>query len=260
MKLAITGKGGVGKTTIAALLAKAFKAAGQQVLAVDADPNATLAASLGFPSPDAIPPVSEMADLIQERTGVKPGTPGAIFKLNPRVEDIPDRFAVEHDGIKLLRMGAVKSGGAGCYCPENAFLRSLVAELLLGDHGTLIMDMEAGIEHLGRGTAQGVERLLIVVEPSQQSFETAKRIRRLAGDIGLNRLAVVGNKSRSSRETEVIRASVGALPVWSVLPYDEGLRLAEQEGREVAPRLPDVKARIAELAQRILRNEDNAPL
>ena len=239
MKIAVTGKGGVGKTTVCALLAQAFARAGRRVLAVDADPNATLAACLGFPDADTITPLSEMAELIEERTGVKPGTSGAMFKLNPRVDDIPERFAVEHNGIRLLRMGAIKSGGSGCYCPENAFLKSLVSHLLLAEQDVMIMDMEAGVEHLGRATAQGADWLLIVVEPSRQSVETAKRIQALAGDIGLTRLGVVGNKCRDDRERDFILKSVAPMPLLGVIPYDDALRRAEVEGRPPHFDLPE---------------------
>ncbi len=240
IKLAITGKGGVGKTTVCALLARAFADAGRRVLAVDADPNATLAACLGFPDSEAVRPINEMSELIEERTGVKPGSQGAMFKLNPRVDDIPDRFSARHDGISLLRMGTIKNGGTGCYCPENAFLKSLVSHLLLSEQDTLIMDMEAGVENLGRGTVKAVDRLLIVVEPSRQSVETAERIHRLAGDIGLTRIGVVGNKSRNEKEKEFIATSVAPMPVLAVVPYDEGLRMSELEGRAPSPAGPDV--------------------
>lgn len=247
MKLAVTGKGGVGKTTVCALLARAFANAGHRVVAVDADPNATLAACLGFPNPDSIRPINEMAGLIEERTGVRPGTPGAIFKLNPQVDDIPERFAVEHNGVKLLRMGGIKKGGAGCYCPENAFLKSLVSHLFLREEDVLIMDMEAGVEHFGRGTARGVDWLLIVVEPSRQSIETAQRITSLAGDIGLMALGVVGNKSRDQSERDFIARSVAPTPVLGVIPYDDVLRRAEVEGVAPDPALPAVAAELRQI-------------
>lgn len=252
MKVAVTGKGGVGKTTTCALLAKAFAAVGHRVLAVDADPNATLASCLGFPSPDSITPLSEMAELIEARTGVKPGTPGAFFKLNPRVDDIPEKFSVEHDGVRLLRMGAVKSGGSGCYCSEGAFLDSLVSHLLMAEHDVLIMDMEAGIEHLGRGTARGVDWLLIVVEPSRQSVDTAKRIRLLAGDIGLNQLGVIGNKFRTEQESDFILKSVSPLPVLGMLPYDESLRQAEMEGRAPEAVRPEIAREIQRIVDQLV--------
>lgn len=244
MKVAITGKGGVGKTTVSALLAQAFSRAGRRVLAVDADPNSTLAACLGFPNPDKITPLSEMVDLIEERTGVKPGTQGAVFKLNPRVDDIPSQFAVEHDGISLLRMGAIKNGGAGCFCPENAFLRNLLLHLFLADRDVLIVDMEAGLEHLGRATVAGVDWLVVVVEPSRQSTETAKRIELLAGQIGITRIGVIGNKCRGDAEKEFIQQAIGSLPLLGVIPYDDDLRRAELEGRPPKPGLSSVNDEI----------------
>jgi len=251
MKLAITGKGGVGKTTVTALLARALADTGRRVLAVDADPNATLASTLGFPAPEAIAPLTEMADLIEERTGVRPGTQGAVFKLNPRVDDIPARFAVEHDGVRLLRMGAVKSGGAGCYCPENAFLKSLTAHLFLKENDVLLMDMEAGVEHLGRGTVAAVDRLLIVTVPSRQGTATANRIRALAGDIGLTQLGVIGNMSRSDDEAAFLAEAVAPTPVLGVLPYDDGLRLAEMQGRTPEASSPEVVRQIEGVIEKL---------
>ena len=251
MKLAITGKGGVGKTTVCALLAKAFVTAGHRVLAVDADPNATLASCLGFPNPEGIIPIKEMAELIEERTGVRPGAPGAIFKLNPRVDDIPERYAVKHDGISLLRMGAIKLGGSGCYCPENAFLQTLVSHLFLGEQDILIMDMEAGVEHFGRGTARGVDWLLIVAEPTRQSIETANRIRGLAADLGITRVGVIGNKCQDEQEKAFLVQGVAPLPLLGVLPYDAALRRAEQQGRSPETSRPDVDGEIAGIMQKV---------
>ena len=252
MKIAITGKGGVGKTTVCALLARAFADSGRKVLAVDADPNATLAACLGFPSPDSIVPLSEMTDLIEERTGAKPGAPGSFFKLNPRVEDIPERFAVQYNGISLLQMGGIKKGGTGCYCPEGVFLKNLVSHLFLSDQDVLLMDMEAGIEHLGRGTASGVDWLLIVVEPSRQSLETAGRIQLLAKDIGLNQIGVIGNKIRSGQDAEIIAGRVAPSPLLGAIPYDDALRLAEFEGRAPEASLPEVAFAIKKITAHLL--------
>jgi CO dehydrogenase maturation factor len=259
MKAAITGKGGVGKTTLAALLATAFAGQGRRVLALDADPNATLAACLGFPSADTIPPLSAMADLIAERTGVRPDTPGAFFKLNPRVDDIPDRFAVEHRGIRLLRMGALKKGGSGCYCAENAFVRSLVAHLLLGEQDVLLMDMEAGLEHLSRGTARGVDRLLVVVEPSRQSVETARRIRQLAGDLGLSHLGAVANKVRDARSRAELARAVAPLPLWGAVPYDSELARAELEGRPPPADRPELNEAVAAITRALVENPGASP-
>ncbi len=251
MKLAVTGKGGVGKTTTTALLAKRFAAARRPVLAVDADPNATLAACLGFPDPDGIAPLNEMDDLIEERTGVRPGTQGAFYKLNPRVDDIPERFAVSHEGIRLLRMGAVKQGGGGCYCPENAFLKSLVSHLVLSERDVLLMDMEAGVEHFGRATAASVDWLLIVVEASRQSVETARRIRVLAGDIGIEWIGLVGNKIRDEGEAGFIAEALSGVPVLGSIPYDEGLRLSEREGRPPEPGSSGVAEAVEEIVDKL---------
>jgi CO dehydrogenase maturation factor len=258
VKVALTGKGGVGKTTICSLLATAFAADGRRVLAVDADPNATLAACLGFPDPERIRPITEMTELIEERTGAKAGSSGAVFKLNPRVEDIPDRFAIQHNGIHLLRMGAIKNGGAGCYCPENAFLKNLVVHLFLGEQDVLIMDMEAGVEHFGRGTVRAVDWLLIVVEPSRQSMETARRIQSLAGDIGLTRIGVIGNKCHSAAERTFIADTLAPLPLLGALPYDDAVRQAEMDGLPPIAGTPAVQDEIRHIMRQLLANTGQA--
>ena len=150
MKLAVTGKGGVGKTTVSALIAHHLKASGLDVIAIDADPDANLAACLGYTGSKPIEPLVHLKELIEERTGVKPGTTGGMFRLNPFVEDIPEQYAVDVAGIRLLVAGAVKKGGSGCYCPENTMIRALVSHLLLERDDALVLDMEAGIEHLER--------------------------------------------------------------------------------------------------------------
>jgi len=177
MKLAISGKGGVGKTLITAMLAKALADNGCSVTAIDADPDANLALALGFPDSDRIVPIAAMKELIQERTETVPGQSGLYFKINPRVDDIPEKYCIQHGNIRLLVMGEPKAGGAGCYCPENAMLSALIAHLLLAPDEVVIMDMAAGIEHLNRGTAKSVDRLIIVVEPGRASLDTAGRIK-----------------------------------------------------------------------------------
>ena len=205
MKIAISGKGGVGKTTLAALLAKAYVRDGQKVLAIDADPDANLGQTLGFPDFARITPIVEMGQLIEERTGAKPGTVGQFFKLNPKVDDIPDKYFVEDKGIRLMLMGTVRSGGSGCTCPENAFLKTLLLHLLLERKDVVILDLEAGIEHLGRGTAQGVDALIIVVEPGKRSINTAHKIKKLAEDLKIKNLFLVGNKIRHKEDEEFIK-------------------------------------------------------
>jgi len=223
MKLAITGKGGVGKTTLAAGLALAFAQEGKRVIAIDADPDSNLAATLGFPEPEKIVPLVEIKELIEERTGVEPGTVGGYFKLNPRVDDIPGRFSREHKGIRLLLMGRVKKGGSGCFCPENAFLKAVLSYLFFGQEDVVILDMEAGIEHLGRGTAEGVDSLIVVVEPSMRSIETAFRIKSLAEDLKIERLFLVGNKVRGDEDIDFIKRNVSDFEFLGFIWYNENL-------------------------------------
>jgi len=223
MKLAITGKGGVGKTTLAAGLALSFAQDGKRVIAIDADPDSNLAATLGFPEPEKIIPLVDMKELIAERTGVEPGTVGGYFKLNPKVDDIPDRFSREHRGIRLLLMGGAKKGGSGCFCPENAFLKAVLSHLFFAREDVVILDMEAGIEHLGRGTAEGVDGLIVVVEPSMRSMETALRIKSLAKDLKIERVFLVGNKVRSDEDMDFIKENVSDFEILGFIWYNKNL-------------------------------------
>ncbi len=233
MKIAISGKGGVGKTLLASFLIREFASAGYSVLAIDADSNSTLAASLGIPHPENITPLSEMTELIEERTGVKPGEKGGLYKLNPEVSDIPEKYSVRLDGVRLMVMGRIKKGGTGCYCPENAMVEALISHLLLARNEAVIMDMEAGVEHLGRATARAVDKLIIVVEPGRRSIETAHRIKELAGDIGVKNVAAVANKVRSEAEQDFIRASLGGFDLLGFIPYDQAVVDADLTDRPV---------------------------
>lgn len=233
MKLAITGKGGVGKTTISALVASVLQASGQDVYAIDADPDSNLLACMGYPDPDSVPPLVELKDLIEERMGVEPGTTGGMFRLNPEVGDIPEKYGVDVDGVRVLVAGAVKKGGSGCYCPENALLRALISHMLLDGGSSLVLDMEAGVEHLGRGTLEAIDRLLIVVEPGRRSVETALRIRNMAADIGLKQIGLVGNKIRSEKDKMFLKDHVGNMEFAGFVPYDEALHQAELDGKSV---------------------------
>jgi CO dehydrogenase maturation factor len=233
MKLAITGKGGGGKTTLCVLLSRELHRGGDEVIAIDADSNTCLAASMGCAEADQIAPLVTLKSLIEERTGAKPGSSGGVFLLNPFVADIPEKYSVTLGGIKVLVAGGMKKGGAGCYCPENSLLRALISHVLLERDSALLMDMEAGIEHLSRGTVRAVDALLVVVDPSRRSVETAVRIRELSGQLGLQNVFGVGNKIRS-KDDELFLA--GALPGWEFaghVPYDDGLRAAEMAGKSV---------------------------
>jgi len=223
MKIAISGKGGVGKTLLVSLLSKIFAEAGYSVIAIDADPDANLASTLGFPEPDKITPISEMKELAEERTGTTPGQTGGFFKLNPKVDDLPEKYSSKHDGIRLMVMGRVKKGGTGCYCPENALLQALLTHLLVARDEVVILDMEAGIEHLGRGTAKTVDKLIVVVEPGRRSLETAQRIDKQAQDIGLQNIALVGNKIRSKSDREFLISSLPGFEFLGFVPYDQAI-------------------------------------
>ncbi len=229
MKLAIAGKGGVGKTTLTALLARQAVANGYKVLTVDADPDSNLAGALGFAETERLSPISEMHDLIAERTGATQGSYGSYFKLNPQVDDIPDRFCLEKDGIKLMVMGTVTKGGGGCICPESTLVKALISHLLLRRDELVILDMEAGIEHLGRGTAQAVDALLVVVEPSLRAIETAFRVKRLVEGIGIKRVWAIGNKIRSQADCQFIEEKATGIEVIGFIPFKESLLESSRE-------------------------------
>jgi len=235
LKIAISGKGGVGKSTLAAALALLLARQGRKVLAVDADPDSNLAACLGMPEAKrkTIVPISKQTALVEERTGAVPGRYGQTFRINPEVSDLSERFAVLQDGVALLVLGAVEKGGGGCACPENVLIRALVADLVLFRNEDLIMDMEAGVEHLGRGTASGVETLVVVIEPGRRSIETAHRISRLAGEIGLRNIRTVANKVDGPRDEAFVRAAFPENQLLGVIPYSEELRSADRTGGSV---------------------------
>jgi len=253
MKIAITGKGGVGKTTLAALLAQAYADAGRQVMAVDADPSPCLAGALGFPDEvrARLRPIAELDDLIYERTGAKPGTIGGFFTLNPRVDDIPERFSVDHRKVRLLEMGSVDIGGSGCICPESAMLKTLFTHLLFRKDDVLILDMYAGVEHLGRATVDFVDAMLVVVEPTRRSLGTAAQIKKLANDIGLTRLWLVGNKVRSAEEADFLEAETPGLPVLGMMPADLAVQEADRLGIAVYDYVPALKQAAEEMVRKL---------
>ncbi|MFC2047637.1 AAA family ATPase [Chloroflexota bacterium] len=240
MKIAISGKGGVGKTLLSALLSYRFAESGYFVLAIDADPDANLAATLGFPESEKITPIVKMKELIEERTGARPGKAEVYFKLNPRVDDLPDKYALKLNGIRLMVMGHVKRGGSGCYCPENVLLQALINHILLARDEVIILDMEAGIEHLGRATAKAVDKLIVVVEPGRRSIETAHTIDKLARDIGLQNIVVVGNKIRSQVEKEFLISSLPNFKFFGFIPYDQAIVDADLANLPVLAASPQV--------------------
>lgn len=252
-KLAITGKGGVGKTTLASVLARLYAAEGRTVLAIDADPDANLGASLGITPKELsrITPVAQMEELVRERTGGKPGTVGGFFKLNPKVDDIPERFSVNKNGVKLLVMGTVKKGGSGCICPESALLRSLMNHLLLRTDEVVIMDMEAGIEHLGRATAEAVDAFITVVEPGRRSLDTAQAVRRLAQDIGIKKCYVVGNKVTSDADRQFIADNLADFEILGFISQNPKIIEADRKGVSPFDYDPTVVAEVRAIKQRL---------
>ncbi|MGC9333362.1 MAG: carbon monoxide dehydrogenase, partial [Anaerolineae bacterium] len=236
-----------------------FSERGQKVLAIDADPAMGLASAAGVPLAQAmaITPVAEMEDLIYERTGARKGEIGGFFKLNPRVDDIPERFAVEQDGIRILTMGTVKTGGTGCLCPENALLRSLVTYLLLRRDEVLILDMEAGVEHLGRGTARAVDAFIVVVEPGSRSIQTAHAIHALARDLGIGRVYAVGNKVTSEADAAFITEQLPGFEILGLLPSDTRAMEADRIGAAVFEMAPELVERARAIADRLASLGEN---
>lgn len=240
LKIAIGGKGGVGKTTITSLLARCFAADEMnKVIAIDADPVANLAAGLGIDENEPITPVAQLTELIEERTGAKAGTMGGFFSLNPKVDDIPDRFSKSRDGVKLLVMGTVQSGGSGCICPESTVLKALMNHLVLFRDDVVIMDMEAGVEHLGRATSASVDALVIVVNPGARSRVAAETIRKLGKDIGIKNIFVLGNRVRSKEDEELIRDSLSDFKIIGFVPEHDEVVSADREGRRAFENIDD---------------------
>ncbi|MDA8064391.1 MAG: AAA family ATPase [Thermaerobacter sp.] len=254
MKVAITGKGGVGKTTLAAALALQLAERGWQVTAVDADPDANLGAALGFP-PELvrdIVPLGAMRELVAERTGAQPGSMGGYFKLNPLVEDLPEKLGVVHRGVRLLVMGGLKKGGTGCICPENAVLRALTSHLVLRAHEAVILDMEAGIEHMTRGTGRGVDAFVVVVEPGGRSVGTAETIRDLAADLGIEKVWAVGSKVRGEEDREFLTQAMPWAEFLGMVPYDPAAMEADRERRALVDLPGPAQAAYAEILERLL--------
>ncbi len=255
MKIAVTGKGGTGKTTLSGILCHLFKEDGYQVLAVDADPDANLASALGIPLELAasIRPISEQRQLIQERTGAEPNQFGQLFKINPTVADLPDAYSIEFQGIKLLVMGGVKKGGEGCACPENVLLKSLLSEIILRRDEVVVVDMEAGIEHLGRATAQTIDLMLIVVEPGARSVQTAETIMRMGAELGLKNFGIIGNKLQNDAQKEWIAKRYQSDMILGMIPFDATIQEADLLQKAPMEALqPDLKQNLVGIYTNIL--------
>jgi CO dehydrogenase maturation factor len=249
MKLAVSGKGGVGKTTLAAILARLLAEEGRQVIAIDADPAANLAAALGVPDPASIVPIRKMRDLIAERTESGPEAYGKFFKLNPHVADLPDRFSILKDGVRLMVLGAIVEGGGGCACPEGALLKALLGHLIVQRGETVIVDLEAGVEHLGRGTCQSVDAMLVVVEPTQRSVHVARAIDELAAQIGVRRRLAVGNKVRDEEQRRFLEQALDGIAFLGAMRYDDAVAQADLRGLPVFESAPSVVADVRRIRE-----------
>lgn len=235
MKIAVSGKGGVGKSTLAAALALLLVNKGKRVLAVDADADANLASALGASAPELkkIVPISMQMALIEERTGARVKQYGQMFKLNPDVSDIAENYASVINGVSLLELGAIEKGGSGCACPESVLIKALVTDLIMYKDDALIMDMEAGVEHLGRATAKGVNIMIIVVEPGQRSLDSAFRIIQMAGDIGIGNIKLVANKVRGEKDKSLLFNAFPESDYLGIIPWSEEIRQGDRLGISV---------------------------
>ena len=242
MKIAISGKGGVGKTTIMALLAGELRKEGREVLIIDADPSPHMAQTLGIGNAGEVKPIAEMTKMLAERAGKTEGSP--FYNLNPDVNDLLRDFMIDHEGVRLMVLGAVQVAEGGCACPENHVLRKMLKKMLLTAKEVVLLDMEAGVEHLGRGTVAGVDQLLIVVIPSRSSIRTALKIKQMADDVKIPRVLFVGNLIRDEEDRRFLIDSLGEAPV-AFFPDSSTIRKAErsetaiidlEEGLEDAPK------------------------
>ncbi len=251
MKIAITGKGGVGKTTLSAVLARLYAEEGNAVLCADVDPDANLGLALGFTEDELsdIVPISDMKDMIRERTDADEFQ--KFFKINPKVDDLPDKLAKEKNGVKLLVMGTVKTGGSGCVCPEHVVIKRLLSHMIVGRDEVVIMDMEAGLEHLARGTTDFVDRFIVVVEPGSRSVQTYESVVRLAKDLGVKEVSVVANKIRTAEDEAFIREHIPENALLGVLPYDTDVAKADLEGRSPYDTAPKTVEAIRKIREKI---------
>lgn len=233
MKIAVTGKGGVGKTTFSAVLARMYAAEGKKVLCADVDPDANLGLALGFSEEDLakITPITEMKELIKERTHADEYN--KFFSLNPKVDDLPDKLSSEINGVKLMILGTVKAGGSGCVCPEHVILKRILSHLIVARDEVVIMDMEAGLEHLARGTTDWVDAFIVVIEPGARSVQTYHSVKRLAADLGIHQVFVVANKVRDAADEDFIRSQIPAEDLLGMIHYSG--KVADADRKAASP-------------------------
>ncbi len=244
MKIAISGKGGVGKTTIMALIAEQLKRDGNEVLIIDADPSPHMAQTIGIKDPAAIVPIAEMKTMLIERSGKTEGSP--FYNINPQVDDLLSRYMIEENGLRLMVLGAIETGDKGCACPESTILKRMLTKLLLAPCQYALLDMEAGVEHLGRGTIAGVDHLLTVVIPSKSSVRTALKVKKLAGDVGINSIHFVGNRVVDKDDEDFLSKELGEEPI-AFFPDYPAISKSERQGQPVTELLDQVQDQVKRL-------------
>ena len=250
-KIAIGGKGGVGKTTVCAVWAQLLAEDGFDVLAIDADPNTNLASAFGLPSEQSPEPLIRMKELIAERTGTGKDAIGAYFKLNPKVSDLPEKYSLELNGLKLLVLGGITQAGAGCACPEGAFLKALLTYTMLQSQQVVLVDLAAGVEFMGRASIQGIDALIVVVEPGSRSIETAINIARMGKELGIKQVAAIINKiirRRRTGQVETIESQLAKanITVLAGIEYSAAVQEADLQKREVFQASPELVERLRE--------------
>lgn len=251
MKIAITGKGGVGKTTFAATLARLYAEEGRKVLAADVDPDANLGLALGFDEEtlDSIVPISRMRKLVEERTGAGPDN--QFYRINPKVDDIPDTYGKVCNGVKLLVLGTVETGGGGCVCPEHVMLKRIINNMVLHRDDVVILDMEAGLEHLGRGTTESMDQFVVVIEPGARSVQTYKNVKRLAEDLGVKQVRVVANKVRGPEDEAFIQSKIPPEDLLGMIHYNTDVMDADRQGKSPFDFSQDVVKEIQQIKEKI---------
>ena len=260
-KIAVGGKGGVGKTTVSAILAQLFAEAGYDVLAIDADPDVNLASAFGVPQDQSPEPLIEMKALIAERTGTGRDTLGAYFKLNPKVSDVPEEYWIEAKGLKLLVLGAITQAGGGCACPEGAFLKALLTHTILQRQEVVMVDLAAGVEFMGRASVQGIDALVLVIEPGARSIETANNMAQMAKKLGIGCVGVIANKIAEASQIDAIRSQFGDAVLLGTLKSSRSLQEADLERKpvfeadsDVTDELRRTMGQLEELIARAKRN------
>jgi len=251
LKIAVSGKGGVGKTTLTATLAKLFADEGSKVIAIDADPDTNLAAALGVKDADKIIPLVELKELIKERTGSTSDEFGKFFKLNPTVNDLPEKYSISTNGMRLMTLGTIKRGGSGCACPEGVMLKALLNHLILQRDEIVIVDMEAGIEHLGRASIRAVTALIVVVEPGKRSIQTAFQVKKLAADLGIKTIYAVGNKVMNETHNEFIKRELKDIPLLGTISYNKKLIDSDLQGKAAFSDNEQLLSEVGEIITRL---------